>query len=183
MHQTTCPHSANQPSRYSTKGHPNTLYGASIPPFKYLSLCNILPFCNQTSSTTLLQYPQHPQITFSTTWWVSFLFVFFKLLPTPHHPTNYPPFPTSRHSPHPPTLYFLAATERYPLGLTFLTVPPVVTLSFQIRSLIQLPFHHSYTRLSTLQPILPITWSSSSTPIPPSSQLFYQCRLRQEPNE
>ena len=66
MHQATCPHSTNQLLRYSTKEHPATLYGISASSFKYWSSCNILPFCNYTSSPALLQYPQYSLIIFST---------------------------------------------------------------------------------------------------------------------
>ena len=66
MHQATCPHSTNQLLRYSAKEHPATLYGISASSFKYWSSCNILPFCNYTSSPALLQYPQYSLIIFST---------------------------------------------------------------------------------------------------------------------
>ena len=39
------------------KGHPDTIYGTSTPPFKYWTSHNIVPFCICTSSTSLLQYP------------------------------------------------------------------------------------------------------------------------------
>ena len=97
-------------------------------------------------------------------------------------PTDDPPFISSSPSPHFRTLYLLPAIEHYTLELTFCTVPLVIAFGFRIRSLIQLPFHHSHTSLSTPQPILSTTWPSSSAPTPPSFQPFYQFRA-QVPNE
>ena len=121
--------------------------------------------------------PQHGRWTFSL--------YFINSFPHPTIPTDYPPFPFSTHSPHSPTLYLLPAKECYPPEPTNILYSPASgrCCFFWIRSLIQLPLHHSHTRFSTPQPILPNTWPSPLTPTPPYSQAFYQFRLCQGPNE
>ena len=143
MYQTTCLLFTNHLSRCSTKGHPDTLYGASTPPFKYHNSHNILPFCHYTSSTSLLQYSL---IIFSTICYVIFFVIFFPcILLTPSHVAPSPVTTTLLSPPlaiHPlPRLYLAPTVEHYPLGLTFCTVPLVITFGFRIRSLIHLPFH------------------------------------------
>ena len=166
MYQTTCLLFTNHLSRCSTKGHPDTLYGANTPPFKYHNSHNILPFCHYTSSTSLLQYSL---IIFSTIWYVIFFVIFFP--PSPVTTTLLSP-PLAIHPL--PSLYLAPTVEHYPLGLTFCTVPLVITFGFRIRSLIHLPFHtptpaslfhshslpppgrHPSTNTSLLPAILPI---------------------------
>ena len=142
MHQTTCLLFTNHLSRCSTKGHPDTLYGASTPPFKYHNSHNILPFCHYTSSTSLLQYSL---IIFSTIWYVIFFGFFPCILLTPSHVAPSPMTTTLLSPPLAihllPRLYLAPTVEHYPLGLTFSTVPLVLTFGFRIRSLIHLSFH------------------------------------------
>ena len=88
-------------SCYSTKGHPDTLYGAGTPPFKYRSSHNILPFCHCNSSTSLLQYTL---IIFSTIWYVIifvFSLYFINTFPSRTIPSVY--YPLLPSSSHPPT--------------------------------------------------------------------------------
>ena len=70
-----------------------------------------------------------------------FSLYFINTFPRRAIPTDYPPFPSSSHSPHFHTLYLLPAIEHYPLELTFCTVRLVIAFGFRIRSLMQLPFH------------------------------------------
>ena len=93
--------------------------------------------------------PQHGR------WPISFYFINY--FPHLTIPTDYPPFLLSSHSPHSRALYLLPAIECYPLGLTNILYSLASDRScfFWIRSLIQLPFHHSLTWLSTPQSINP----------------------------
>ena len=50
MYQTTWPHSTDKLQFHSTKGHHDTLYGSSTPPFQQPSSSNVSSFCNYTSS-------------------------------------------------------------------------------------------------------------------------------------
>ena len=183
MHQTTCLHFTNHLSHYSTKGHPNTLYGASTPPFKYQSSHNILPFCHHTSSTSLLQYTL---IIFSTIWYVIFSF-FPCILLTPSHIAPSPltttllspplaiyPLPYTAPCTSNRTLSFRANILYSPTSDHF-WLPNKITYSS--------PLPDSHTRLSVPQPIPSTTWPSSSAPTPSSFQPFCQFRLCQRPNE
>ena len=115
---------------------------------------------------------------FSTVWLFSpqYGMSFFSLFSSHVAPS---PVTTTLLSPplaiHPlPSLYLAPTVEHYPLGLTFCTVPLVITFGFRIRSLIHLPFHtptpaslfhshslpppgrHPSTNTSLLPAILPI---------------------------
>ena len=70
-----------------------------------------------------------------------FSLYFINTFPRRTIPTYYPPFPSSSHSPHFPTLYLLPVIEHYTLEPTFCTIPLVIAFGFRIRSLIHLPFH------------------------------------------
>ena len=74
-----------------------------------------------------------------------FRYFFPCILLTPSHVAPSPVTTTLLSPPlaiHPPPRLYLAPTvEHYPLGLTFCTVPLVITFGFRIRSLIHLPFH------------------------------------------
>ena len=70
-----------------------------------------------------------------------FSLYFINTFPRCTIPIDYPPSPSSSHSPHFHTLYLLPAIEHYPLELTFCTVPLVIAFGFRIRALIQLPFY------------------------------------------
>ena len=104
---------------------------------------------------------------------LSFPFFSLYLINTFPHctiPTDYPPFPSSSHSPHFPTLYLLPAIEHYPLELTFSRVPLVIAFGLRIRSLIHLPFH-TPTSASLLhsQSYPPPGRHPQHQPVPPSS--------------
>ena len=121
--------------------------------------------------------PQHGRLPIS--------FYFINYFPHLTIPTDYPPFLFSSHSPHSRTLYLLPAIECYPLGLTNILycLASDYCCFFWIRSLIQLPFHHSLTWPSTLQSISPTHHLVIILSTNPSSQLFSQFRQHQGPNE
>ena len=164
MHQTTCLLFTNHLSRCSTKGHPDILYGASTPPFKYHNSHNILPFCHYTSSTSLLRYNL---IIFSTIWYViffvffCFFFVFPCILLTPSHVAPSPLTTTLLSPPlaiHPlPRLYLAPLSFR--ANILYSPTSDHFWLSNKITYSSPLP--HSHTRLSIPQPIPSTTWPLS----------------------
>ena len=56
MYQTTCSHSTNHLLCHSTKGHHDTLYGATMLPLNSQLLAIFLPFA--TKQATMLHYPE-----------------------------------------------------------------------------------------------------------------------------
>lgn len=84
--------SNNQLLHYSKKRHPDTLYGASTPPFKYLSPCNILPFATTPAALHYFNIhnihwlfsPQHSRWPYS---------LYFNSFPHLTIPNDYPSFP------------------------------------------------------------------------------------------